>query len=58
MCRGWMPKDSGDTRLVMMIHARCLTSPPSQVFLRDCIQGMRGLPDGCVDLIVSDPPYL
>jgi len=23
----------------------------------DCIEGMRALPDGCVDLIVADPPY-
>lgn len=24
---------------------------------RDCLEGMRGLPDGSVDLIVTDPPY-
>ena len=23
----------------------------------DCLQGMRALPDGCVDLCVTDPPY-
>ena len=29
----------------------------NRVVLDDCIQGMKGLPDGCVDLIVADPPY-
>jgi site-specific DNA-methyltransferase (adenine-specific) len=35
-------------------------TPPSNslVFLQDCISGMRNLPEACVDLIVSDPPYL
>ncbi len=35
-------------------------TPPSnsRVYLGDCIQGMAALPDECVDLIVSDPPYL
>lgn len=35
-------------------------TPPSDslVYLQDCIAGMRDLPDECVDLIVSDPPYL
>ena len=23
----------------------------------DCLDGMRALPDGCVDLCVMDPPY-
>ena len=23
----------------------------------DCIEGMRGLPDACADLIIADPPY-
>ena len=23
----------------------------------DCIEGMRLLPDKCVDLIIADPPY-
>lgn len=39
----------------------CLVSdqtPPSCVILQDCIAGMRMLPAECVDLIVSDPPYL
>ena len=34
------------------------TPPSSRIFLRDCVEGMKELPDGCVDLIVSDPPYL
>ena len=24
---------------------------------RDCIEGMKELPDGCVDIIIADPPY-
>lgn len=24
----------------------------------DCLDGLRALPDGCVDLVVTDPPYL
>jgi len=29
----------------------------NQVFLRDCIDVLRDLPDGSVDLVVSSPPY-
>lgn len=28
-----------------------------RVVAGDCIQGMKALPDGCVDLIIADPPY-
>lgn len=24
----------------------------------DCLEYLRSLPDGCVDLVVTDPPYL
>ncbi len=27
------------------------------IYNEDCLQGMRRLPDGCVDLCVTDPPY-
>lgn len=27
------------------------------IYNRDCLDGMTELPDGCVDLIVTDPPY-
>lgn len=23
----------------------------------DCLEGLKELPDGCVDLVVTDPPY-
>ena len=54
--RGWLFQHS----------TSCPCSPPqietppsnSRVILRDCIAGMRELPNDCVDLIVSDPPYL
>lgn len=28
-----------------------------QVYLMDCREGMKQMPDGCVDLIVTDPPF-
>lgn len=28
-----------------------------QVFSEDCLEGMKKIPDGSVDLIVTDPPY-
>lgn len=28
-----------------------------QLYLGDCLEVMRGLPDGCVDAVVTDPPY-
>lgn len=30
----------------------------NKIYNEDCIQGMKKLPDECVDLIVTDPPYL
>ena len=29
----------------------------NKIYNMDCIEGMRNLPDGCIDLIVTDPPY-
>lgn len=31
---------------------------PDSIYLSDCIEGMRAMPDASVDLIVTDPPYL
>ena len=28
------------------------------IYNEDCLEGMRQLPDGCVDLVITDPPYL
>lgn len=28
-----------------------------QVHLADCVEAMRSLPDGCIDHIITDPPY-
>ena len=41
----------------------CLPSPPDlsqpvSLFHGDCVDVVAGLPDGCVDLVVTDPPYL
>lgn len=32
-------------------------SSPWAVVHGDCLDAMRGLPDGCVDAVVTDPPY-
>lgn len=29
----------------------------NRIYHGDCLEGMRQLPDGCVDLVVTDPPY-
>lgn len=29
-----------------------------QIYNTDCLEAMRQLPDKCVDLIVTDPPYV
>lgn len=29
----------------------------NRIYQRDCIEGMRMIPDGSVDLIIADPPY-
>jgi site-specific DNA-methyltransferase (adenine-specific) len=29
----------------------------AQLHLGDCLEVLRGLPDGCVDAVVTDPPY-
>lgn len=29
-----------------------------RIYNSDCISGMKNLPDDCIDLIVTDPPYL
>ena len=28
-----------------------------QIYNMDCLEGMKQIPDGSVDLIVTDPPY-
>ena len=28
-----------------------------KIYNEDCLEGMKRMPDGCVDLIVTDPPY-
>ncbi len=34
-----------------------MTLPINQIITGDCLEVMRGWPDKCVDLIVTDPPY-
>lgn len=29
----------------------------NRIYQRDCIEGMRLIPDDCVDLVIADPPY-
>ena len=28
-----------------------------RIYNGDCLEGLKRLPDGCVDLIIADPPY-
>lgn len=30
----------------------------NRIYQRDCLDGMRMIPDGSIDLVVTDPPYL
>ena len=30
----------------------------NKIYNMDCLYGMRQLPDNCVDLVVTDPPYV
>ncbi len=29
-----------------------------KIYHGDCLEGLKRLPDSCVDLIITDPPYL
>ena len=29
----------------------------NKIYNEDCLEGMRRIPDGIVDLVVTDPPY-
>ena len=35
-----------------------LTTEPDKIYCIDCLEGLKRLPNSCVDLIVTDPPYL
>ncbi|MFV0358341.1 site-specific DNA-methyltransferase [Tropicimonas sp.] len=39
------------------IRAAARPLPLNQIIAGDCIEAMRGLPDGSIDLIFADPPY-
>jgi len=32
--------------------------PTNQVVCGDAVEVMRGLPDGCVDMVLTDPPFM
>lgn len=34
-----------------------MTLPLNQILLGDCLEVMKTLPDGCVDALITDPPY-
>jgi len=34
-----------------------MTLPINQIICGDCLKVMEGWPDGCVDLVLTDPPY-
>lgn len=29
----------------------------NQIFNEDCLEGMKRIPDGSIDCIITDPPY-
>ena len=31
--------------------------PVNEIICGDCLEVMKGWPDGCVDLVLTDPPY-
>jgi site-specific DNA-methyltransferase (adenine-specific) len=31
--------------------------PLNTIFNKDCLEGMKGLPDGCIDMVLCDLPY-
>ena len=34
-----------------------MTLPLNQIIMGDCLEVMRDWPDGCVDLVLTDPPW-
>lgn len=34
-----------------------MNPPRNKILCGDCMDGLKDLPDGCVDLIMMDPPY-
>ena len=34
-----------------------MTLPLNTLTMCDCLEGMRALPDKCIDLLITDPPY-
>lgn len=30
---------------------------PNTLYNMDCMEGLKGIPDGCFDLAIVDPPY-
>lgn len=32
--------------------------PRNKILCGDCMEGLKELPDGCVDLVMMDPPYI
>jgi modification methylase len=50
------PDAGGKTRADVAPHQ--VQAPPlNRILVGDCIEAMRGLPEGSVDLIFADPPY-
>ena len=46
-----------DSTKAPMTQNHCYTLPFSEVYLMDCIEGMKHYPDNYFDLAVVDPPY-
>lgn len=35
-----------------------MSPPRNKILCGDCIEGLKELPDGCIDLVMTDPPYI
>src|SRR5262245_33455093 len=41
----------------MVLRTLAPSAPANRVLVGDCLEELRKLPDGCVDLVFADPPY-
>src|ERR1035438_2612492 len=58
-------EDKATAEIMSLVDAYCACQSTADVrpyldriMLGDCVEAMRHLPDGCVDMILTDPPYL
>jgi len=52
-----MTHGGGMTEKAIQKPAAAVQLPRDTILQGDCLEQMRALPDGCVDLVFADPPY-